>query len=169
MKFMADYINRQNNDKGVYLFTGTPITNTLGEIYNMSKFFMNDVLTQAGIKDWDSWFNTFAQARTDVELTSTGDYEPITRLDAFLNTDELVRVMSEFTDVVQAKDMPEFKPRPTTEGRTPNAEGRPFKQVIPDVGEMSPLQKVIKDDIAARAAEFKAMTGRDKIAVMHTH
>ena len=157
LNFLTQYVKRQNNGRGVFLFTGTPVTNSLNEIFNMSRYFMDDRLGQSGIKDWDTWFNTFADAMTDVELTAAGTYEPVKRLSAFVNVDELVRVMSEYTDVVQAKDMPEFVARATpsgktlasagltakdadllANGRTDKPEGRPYKKVVTDVGEMSP-------------------------------
>ena len=166
LNFLTGYVKKQHNGKGVYLFTGTPITNALNEVFNMSRYIMDDRLEAAGVKDWDSWFNTFAMGRTDVELNGAGEYEPVMRLDAFINTDELMRMMSEFTDVVQAKDMPEFKPRPTAEGRTENPEGRPYKKVVTDVADMSPEQRAIREDIAARIRQFKALSGREKIEVM---
>ena len=168
LNFLLDYTGRNNSNRGVFLFTGTPITNTLGEIFHQSRYFMRDAMTAAGVRDWDSWFNTFAQAQTDVELNASGEYEPVTRISAFVNTDELVRMMSEYTDVVQAKDMPEFRPRPTTEGRTPKAEGRPFKKIVTDVADMSPRQRELFEDIASRAREFKTYGPRDRNDIRKT-
>lgn len=182
LKFLSDYTTRQNNGKGVFLFTGTPITNSLNEIYNMSRYFMSDRLEQAGVKDWDTWFNTFADALTDVELNAAGTLEPVKRLSTFVNIDELVRTMSEFTDVVQAKSMPEFVDRQTpsgktlsssdltaeerdflTNGRIEKPEGRPYKKIVMDVGQMSPGQSEIFDDLKERLAHFKATSGRAKM------
>ena len=185
--FLTSYVKRANSGRNVYLFTGTPITNSLNEIFNQSRYFMDDRLEQAGVKQWDAWFNTFAAAQPDVELTAGGQFENVTRLASFVNTDELVRMMSEFTDVVQAKDMPEFVDRTTkngktlkspdltaderdflTNGRTPNPPGRPYKKIITDVGEMSPAQREVLDDVRARIAEFKAMDGKGRYEAMMT-
>jgi N12 class adenine-specific DNA methylase len=181
LSLLTGYVKRQNNGRGVFLFTGTPITNALNEIFNLSRYFMDDKLEQAGIKAWDTWFSTFAEAETNPELTAGGTVEPVQRLSAFHNTDELVRVMSEFTDVVQAKDMPEFTPRATPSGktlkspdltpeerdflengRTPNGEGRPYKKTITDVAQMSPAQRDIQQDIQDRIASYKALSKRDR-------
>ena len=91
LKFLTSYVKKNNNGNGVYLFSGTPVTNTLNEIFNMSRYFMDDTLKRSGIESWDTWFNTFADATNDAEMTDTGEYEPIKRLAAFDNVDELVR------------------------------------------------------------------------------
>jgi N12 class adenine-specific DNA methylase len=181
LDFLTKYVKANNAGKGVFLFTGTPVTNTLNEIFNMARYFMDDRMADAGIKEWDAWFNTFADATNDIELTSTGEIEPVKRLAAFNNVDELVRQMSEFVDVVQAKDMPEFKPRPTPSGktltspdltaeeldflmngRTLKPEGRPYVKVMTDVGEMSPAQVDILDELRELAREFKTADGKQK-------
>jgi N12 class adenine-specific DNA methylase len=185
LNFLTQYVKKQNAGKGVYLFTGTPVTNSLNEIFNMSRYFMDDRMGQSGIKDWDTWFNTFADAMTDVELTAAGTYEPVKRLSAFVNVDELVRMMSEYTDVVQAKEMPEFVPRATksgktlaspdltpdemdylTNGRMENPEGRPYKKVVTDVGEMSPDQKDILATLRERSEYFKNASRKERKEMM---
>ena len=174
LMFLTNYVKANREGKGVYLFTGTPITNTLNEIYNQSKFFMDDRLAAAGVNDWDTWFGTFSDGRSDVELNAAGGYEPVTRLAAFVNVDELVRMMSEFTDVVKASDMPEFTPRATPSGktiasddltpeerdylengRTDNPIGRPYKKIVNDIGEMGPEQREVLTHLQRLSHEFK--------------
>jgi N12 class adenine-specific DNA methylase len=173
LRFLTDYVKRENNGRGIHLFTGTPITNTLTELYNMMRYVMDDVMARDGIKDWDSWFNTFADSTTDVELTAAGEYEAVTRLASFVNTAELRRISGEFMDIVFADDMPEFKPRPTASGkiltdeltdaereellngRSENPVGRPYKQIIVDVAPMGLEQKQMLDNFKRLAKEFK--------------
>ncbi len=181
LNFLTGYVKKNNNGNGVYLFTGTPVTNSLNEIFNMSRYFMDDTMGRDGIADWDAWFNTFADATTDVELNAAGDYEPVKRLASFVNVDELVRMMSEFTDVVQAKDMPEFIDRTTKGGKTlasadltpeerdylengytDNPIGRPYKKVVNDVGEITPDQRAILTELQARSRYFKAANPRER-------
>lgn len=181
LNFLTGYVNKQNNGRGTYLFTGTPVTNALNEVFNMARYFMGDRMEADGVKDWDAWFNTFADAISDVELTADGSYEPVKRLSAFVNVDELVRQMSEFTDVVQAKDMPEFVPRQTADGKTLTSPdltpegrdflqngraespvGRPYKKILTNVAEMSADQRMILDELQARWRAFKAAKGRVK-------
>ena len=161
LKFLTSYVKKNNNGNGVYLFSGTPGDQHAQRNFQHVALLMDDTLKRSGIESWDTWFNTFADATNDAEMTDTGEYEPIKRLAAFDNVDELVRLMSEFTDVVQAKEMPEFVDRTTPSGKTlrspdltPEERDFPGKRlrtpepdraalrccVISDVGEMTPAQ-----------------------------
>lgn len=174
LMFLTDYVKKLNNGRGVHLFTGTPITNTMTEIYNMMRYVMDDQMSRDGIRDWDAWFNTFADSTSDVELTATGDYEPVTRLASFVNVAELRRMIGQYMDIVFADDMPEFKPRETDSGktlnspdltdkereqllngRTENPIGRPYKKVVSDIAEMTEQQKEILAMLQQRANAFK--------------
>ena len=133
LKLLTDHVRRVNNGRGVYTFTGTPITNTINEIFNQMRFVMEDVMKDAKVKDWDSWFSLFAEAVVDQELTGGGVWEPVTRLRSFTNLPELRQMIGQVLDIVNAKDMVEFKPRKDKEGRVPDNEkpvGVPYKQVI---------------------------------------
>lgn len=159
---ITDTVKARNNGKGVFLFTGTPLTNNLNEAYNMMKYVMDDAMAEAGINGFDDWFNAFAQSVSDVELTTGGTYEPVTRLLSFVNVPELARLAGRFFDVVQAKSMPEFIPRESMEGKTPGGLGRPFKVMRPITAEMSQVQKDHKESIQRRYKDFQALSGRAK-------
>jgi N12 class adenine-specific DNA methylase len=163
---LTDTVKARNNGKGVFLFTGTPLTNNLNEAYNMMRFVMDDAMESAGLNGFDDWFNSFAQAVSDVELTTGGTYEPVTRLLSFINVPELARLAGRYFDVVQAKSMPEFIPRASTEGKTPGGLGRPFKVMRPVTAEMTPEQKEHKRSIQARYKAFQALSGKDKRKAM---
>lgn len=185
LQFLTGYVKQLNGGKGVHLFTGTPITNTLTEIFNQMRFVMDDQMGLDGVKDWDSWFNTFADATNDVELTATGEYEPVTRLAAFVNVAELRRMAGQFMDIVFADDMPEFKPRETAsgktlaspdlsevertqlmDGRSENPIGRPYKKIVPDVGPLNPVQERTLRELIARAKEFRDLDRKGRKEAM---
>ena len=185
LMFLTDYVKKINNGKGVHIFTGTPITNTLTEIYNMMRYIMDDQMERDGVRDWDAWFGTFADATSDVELTATGEYEPVTRLASFVNVAELRRMIGQYMDIVFADDMPEFKPRSTSNGktlssenltdaerdhllngRTENPVGRPYKKVVTDVAEMTSDQKEILSKLQGYAATFKRASKKDRREMM---
>jgi N12 class adenine-specific DNA methylase len=185
LMLLADYVKRMNGGTGVHVFTGTPITNTINEIYNMMRFVMDDQMSRDGVREWDAWFNTFADQTSDVELTPAGEYEPVSRLAAFVNVPELRRMAGQYMDIVFADDMPEFNPRQTKSGKTLASEnltdsdrsellngrtedpiGRPYKKVINDVAEMSPEQVVIFDELRRRAASFKAASKKERKEIM---
>lgn len=137
----ADYIRGENNGRGVHLFTGTPITNTVNEIYNMQRLVMREDMRRDGVESWDGWFNNFASSVDEVELTSGGTWDTVTRLSAFVNVPELRRMTGQIMDTVFASDMPEFKPRPTKEGLDEQPQGRPHKEIRLATAPMSPVQE----------------------------
>ncbi|HRT54135.1 MAG TPA: helicase-related protein, partial [Flavobacteriales bacterium] len=178
-------MKRLNAGRGVHLFTGTPITNTMTEIYNMMRYVMDDQMARDGIREWDAWFNTFADSTSDVELTAAGEYEPVTRLAAFVNVSELRRMIGQYMDIVFADDMPEFKPRATAQGRTlgdkdlteaerlellngrtENPIGRPYKKVVADVAEMTPDQQRILARLQEYANRFKNASKKERREIM---
>lgn len=163
---LTDTIKAKNNGKGVFLFTGTPLTNNLNEAYNMMRFVMDDAMSDSGIDNFDDWFNSFAASVTDVELTTGGTYEPVNRLLSFINVPELARLAGRYFDVVQAKDMPEFIPRDSEDGKSPDAVGRPFKKIRIITSEMTPAQKSHKESIQERYKWFQSLSGKAKKAAM---
>jgi N12 class adenine-specific DNA methylase len=168
LSLLTDYVKRQNSGRGVFLFTGTPVTNTLNEVYNMMKFVMDDSMEDAGIRRFDDWMNNFASSTIEVERTSGGTYEAVERLLEFINVPELARMAGQYFDVVQAKDMPEFKPRSSSDGITENPEGRPEKKVQMVIAEPSPEQTQFAAALKERHSLFKKLDGKGKKEAMKT-
>jgi len=166
LTMLTDYVKSKQGGKGVFMFTGTPITNTVNEAYNMMRYTMSDIMERDQVKRWDSWFNAFASSEIDVELTGGGTWEPVERLTQFVNVPELARFAAQVFDVVFAKDMPEFKPRPTKDGRDEQGNGRPFKQKIDVSVPMSAAQQEHVMDIRGRAQSFKSASGKEKKEIM---
>lgn len=166
LSLLSDYVKRQNNGKGIFLFTGTPVTNTLNEVYNMMRYVMSSDMTEAGIQRFDDWFNMFADSESEVEMTDAGTYEAVDRLRAFINVSELARMAGRYFDVVFAKTMPEFKDRTSPDGMTEDPIGRPFKKVVPVTTDMSPEQMEHMADIRRRFSIWKNANGRQRRAMM---
>jgi len=171
LMLLSDYVRETQNGRGVYLFTGTPVTNTLNEIYNMQRFIMPDEMQAVGVKDWDGWFNTFATAEAADELSAGGTYETFERLTSFVNLPELREMIGQYMDTVFADQMEEFVPRETRDGRVEEGEkivGRPYKKVHNETLPMSDLQKSVSKDLADRYREVKNATGRRKMELLRT-
>lgn len=189
LSFITQYIQSINNGRGVHLFTGTPITNTLTEMYHMMRYVMPKAMEDAGIKDFDSWMNSFAEETADMEFTSTGDVEMVSRLASFTNVPELRRFVGQYWDTVFADDMPEFKPRETASGKTitdkltdeeqdellngytEEPQGRPYKKVIVETLKLTNSQNTILNDLVKKAKRYKDATKqeRKKIARQEFH
>lgn len=184
LNFLVNYIKKSNGGKGVHLFTGTPITNTLTETFHMMRYVMDNDMRRDGIMNWDAWFNTFASETDDIEITASGEYEPVTRLAAFINVADLRRMMGTYTDIVFADDMPEFKPRTTAsgktmmdtltdaerkellDGRTEESVGRPYKKVLVDSADMTPQQSEIMTLLTQRTQDFRAASRKVRREIM---
>lgn len=189
LSFITQYIQSINDGRGVHLFTGTPITNTLTEMYHMMRYVMPKAMEDAGIKDFDSWMNSFAEETADMEFTSTGDVEMVSRLASFTNVPELRRFVGQYWDTVFADDMPEFKPRETASGKTitdkltdeeqdellngytEEPQGRPYKKVIVETLKLTNSQNTILNDLVKKAKRYKDATKqeRKKIARQEFH
>lgn len=83
------------------LASGTPITNTLGEMFTVQRLMDNAALTERGLHEFDAWASTFGDTSTELELQPSGKYKPVTRFAQFVNVPELIAVFRSFADVVQ--------------------------------------------------------------------
>ena len=66
------YLQRQNNGRGVYFMTGTPISNTIAEVYTLQRYMQYDELKDKNIEHFDAWASTFGQVTSGWELDATG-------------------------------------------------------------------------------------------------
>ncbi len=68
----TQFIKAQNNGRGVFFMTGTPVSNSIAEMYTMMRYMKNDRLQEMGIKHFDQWANMFARTATDWEVDPSG-------------------------------------------------------------------------------------------------
>lgn len=122
MSCITDYINVKNNNKGVFLFSGTMITNTIPEIHTMMKFVMPDSLKQANIYNLDDFLNTFTGTSNDIEITADGTWDQVERLTKFCNITELRQIAGQDFDIVTTKGLPGFELRALPNGKTLESE-----------------------------------------------
>lgn len=178
LSFLTRYVRAQNSGGNVHLFTGTPITNTLTEVFHMMRYIMAEEMQAAGVDQWDGWFGSFAREVMDVEQNAAAEYEAVTRLAGFINVPELRRMIGQYMDVVFAENMPEMQPRRTASGktmadalteaeraellngRTEGATDRPYKKVINVTSDLTPQQKVIFEELRGHARRWRSMTGK---------
>ncbi|MRX32796.1 PLxRFG domain-containing protein [Aminobacter sp. MDW-2] len=180
MAFITRYTRAMNGGGNVHLFTGTPITNTMTEVFHMMRYMMLEEMESVSLADWDGWFGSFAREVEDVELSSTNEYETVVRLQAFINVPELRRMIGQYMDVVFADDMPEMQPRringktlsdpSLTEaeraellhGRTENAADRPYKRVVNMSADMSAEQTAVFERVQLLAKKWRNMGKKER-------
>lgn len=99
------YLLEKNNGRGVVFATGTPIANTMAELFNMQRYLQYDTLKERGLHRFDAWAETFGERTTSLEFKLNGDYRPVERFNKFVNLPELRHLASEFMDVQRADNL----------------------------------------------------------------
>lgn len=100
MWLKTKYINELTPGRNVIFATGTPISNTMCEMYLMQKYLQSDLLEEKGVAHFDAWAANFGEIVTSMELTPEGKgYRPKTRFAKFTNLPELVTSFRMIADV----------------------------------------------------------------------
>ena len=99
------YLDELTGGRGVVFATGTPISNTMVEMYTMQKYLQYHVLEEHGLLNFDAWASTFGETVTAIELAPEGTgYRAKTRFSRFYNLPELMSMFKEVADI-QTADM----------------------------------------------------------------
>jgi len=114
MYVKTTYINKVTNFKGVVFSTGTPITNTMAEIFNVQRFLQPQELEDKGLSHFDSWAANFGEVVTGLEVGVSGKYVVKARFAQFINIPELLGMFRSVADI-QTKAMLAL-PTPTLKG-----------------------------------------------------
>jgi acyl-CoA thioesterase FadM len=99
------YLDRKNPGRALIQASGTPITNTLGEMYTILRFQAEDALRERGVHEFDAWAAAFGDTRTELELQPSGTYKPVERFSEFINVPELIDLFRTVADVVLKDDL----------------------------------------------------------------
>ena len=99
------YLDELTGGRGVIFATGTPISNTMVEMYTMQKYLQYHALEEHGLLNFDAWASTFGETVTAIELAPEGTgYRAKTRFSRFYNLPELMSMFKEVADI-QTADM----------------------------------------------------------------
>ena len=111
MLMKLDYL--RSIDGRIILGTGTPITNTVSEIYNMMRMVRPDVLENAGIHSLDEWVNTFAkiESTTEIGIDNQIKTKAVQTIRSFVNVSEMIGMFRQFADVVFTEDVVKDLPK----------------------------------------------------------
>ena len=139
------YLDEITGSRSVVFATGTPISNSMAELFTMQRYLQRETLEQHGLSSFDAWASTFGETVTAVELAPEGTgYRTKTRFSKFYNLPELMSMFKQVADV-QTADMLNL-PVPKLVG------GKPINVALPP----SPQQKQMVADLADRAEEIRA-------------
>ena len=100
---------------GVVFATGTPIANTVAEVWTMMRYLQGDDLKKRNLENFDEFANTYGVIRTGAEATPQGTYKITNRFVRFRNASDLSRLLQEAWDIRVAREVPDMrKHQPTT-------------------------------------------------------
>ncbi len=121
------YLDERHPGHGVTFATGTPISNTMVEMYTMQRFLDPEGLRRRGIEHFDAWAASFGEVVDSMEISPDGaTLRPRSRFAKFVNLPELVQMFRAFADV-QTADMLDL-PRPALEGGKPQTVACPMSE-----------------------------------------
>ena len=99
----CQYLDEIIGGKGVVFATGTPISNSMTEMYTIQRYLQYTTLKEHGLEHFDSWASTFGETTTAIELAPEGTgYRMKTRFAKFYNLPELINMFKEVADIKTA-------------------------------------------------------------------
>lgn len=144
MLLKVRHVQKLNHGGGVVFATGTPVTNTMAEMFTMQRYLQPDSLQKQSLQHFDSWAATFGETVTAMELAPDGaGYRLNTRFARFVNVPELMQLFLQFADV-QTADMLK-PPVPALDGGRPEIVRAPTTLAL----------KAFVNSLAKRAEKLK--------------
>ena len=141
----ARYLHAQHPGHGVTFATGTPISNTMVEMYTMQRFLDPEGLAQRGLEHFDAWAATFGEVIDTMEIAPDGrSLRPRARFAKFVNLPELQQMFRFFADVQTAEMLQLPRPRLET--------GKPIVIACP----MSQAQRALQQKLVERYERIRS-------------
>lgn len=151
----STWIREKNNGRNVILATGTPITNTMAEVWTMMNFVAPDILEAYDIKSFDEFATTFGTVEPSLEFTATGNFKIADRFKSYVNVPELVKAFRSHADVVLTKDVTEFE----KDKSIPKLRGEQITNIVIDKNEdLQDVMQVLIKELEA----YSNMSGPEK-------
>ena len=144
MLLKCRYIDEITDGKGVVFATGTPVSNSMTELFTMMRYLQHDLLQQKGLAHFDCWASTFGETTTTIELAPEGTgYRARTRFAKFYNLPELMSMFKIAADIKTADQL--HLPRPEAVYHT-------------EVSQPTAIQKEMVQMLSERAAKVHSGT-----------
>ena len=144
MLLKCQYLQEVNNGKGIVFATGTPISNSMSEMFVLQRYLQPQELARLGLSYFDNWAATFGEIISSLEITPEGNgYRMRQRFAKFHNLPELMSIFKLVADI-QTADMLNL-PTPEIEG------GKPTVIAV----EASPFQKMVMESYVERAERIR--------------
>lgn len=100
------YLDEKTGSRGVVFASGTPVSNSMSELYTVQRYLQYDKLQEMGLTHFDAWASTFAEPTSSIELAPEGTgYRARTRLARFHNVPDLMNLFKEAADIKTAEEL----------------------------------------------------------------
>lgn len=149
------YVQEKTGGRNVVLATGTPITNTMAEVWTMMRFVAPEILEDYNIRTFDEFAATFGQVEPSLEQNSTGGFKISDRFKSYVNVPELVKAFRSHADVVLTSDVKEFK-------ESKNIPKLKDGQMTNHVIQKSDKLQEVMDVLISALAEDEKKSGKEK-------
>jgi len=112
----VQYLRDKKPGRALVAASGTPITNTMGELYTVQRFFQPEQLAEDGLDSFDAWANQYGDIVAGFEQNAAGGYEIVSRFAKFQNVPELMRRVRSFMDILTSSQLSQYVDRPEVQG-----------------------------------------------------
>ena len=142
MLLKCRYIDEITDSRGVVFATGTPVSNSMTELYTMMRYLQHDAIRGKGLAHFDCWASTFGETQTAIELAPEGTgYRARTRFAKFFNLPELMTLFKEAADIKTSDQLNLPTPTPIYHN---------------EVAQPTEIQKQLVQELSERAARVHA-------------
>ena len=142
MLLKCRYIDEITDSRGVVFATGTPVSNSMTELYTMMRYLQHDAIRGKGLAHFDCWASTFGETQTAIELAPEGTgYRARTRFAKFFNLPELMTLFKEAADIKTSDQLNLPTPTPIYHN---------------EVAQPTEIQKHMVQELSERAARVHA-------------
>lgn len=124
------WLEKQRPGRSVVLASGTPVTNTMAELFTVMRYMAKDQLDRDGIGSFDGWAAMFGEVAAGYEQNAAGGYEIVERFAKFVNVPELMKRVRTFMDVLTSDQLGDLVQRPKLNGGVPHSEVVPASEAL---------------------------------------
>ncbi|MCG5533094.1 N-6 DNA methylase [Halorhodospira sp. 9621] len=110
------YLEGVKPGQNLVLASGTAVTNTMAELYTISRYLQPQELEARGLSHFDAWAGAFGDTATELEQDAAGNYKSVTRFAKFVNVPELSQMVRQNMDVVTSEQLAQYVTRPRLRG-----------------------------------------------------
>lgn len=141
-----EWLRKEHPGRSHVLASGTPVTNTMAELYTVMRYMDPEGLERDGLASFDAWATMFGRVKADLEQNASGSYETVERFAKFVNVPELMKRVRGFMDVLTMSQLGDLVKRPDLKTGQP----------INVVAQASPaVQDYLKNVLAPRIEKSK--------------